>query len=636
MNADWRERYQKKLTDVKKAIGLIKPGDRIYLSAGSAVPQGLVAGLVAEDALLGDNRIAHMMTLGEAPYTRPRFERRFRHNAFFIGPNVRQAVLDGRADYTPVFLSELPRLIRSHRIRFDVALVSVSPPDAEGYCTFGTHVDLAPAACEVARVIIAEVNPAMPRTCGPCRIHVDQIHALVEVEQALPELPRPKQRPETDEIARLVAELIPDGATLQLGIGGIPDRVLNALSDRSDLGIHSEMFSDGVREAVERGMITGKRKNLHPGKIIASFVMAGKETYEWLHENPMVELHPLDYTNDPFVIAQNDSMVAINSCLQIDLTGQVCSDSIGLKFYSGIGGQVDFIRGAARSRGGKPIVAMPSTGANGTVSRIVPRLDDGAGVVTTRGDVHWVVTEYGAVNLHGVNVRERAMALISIAHPKFRPWLLAEAKQHKLIYSDQLEPPVYIPLYPRQLETWGQDKDGARMLIRPIKPTDESLLRDLFYRLSQETIYLRFFSTKKYMPHENLQRFCTIDYDHDMTLVVSTVEGEVEKVVGWATYFLDPQTGFAEASFVVDDAHQGRGLGTALMRRLTEIAEARNIRGFVGEVLTRNTPMMRVFEKCGYPVEWKATGETVSLRIPFDRARHTWGDYPEDSRRRRT
>jgi acyl-CoA hydrolase/RimJ/RimL family protein N-acetyltransferase len=629
MNADWRKRYRQKLTSPEKAVTLIKPGDRIYLSAGSAVPQGMFPALLSEGAPLGDNQILHLMTLGEAPYTKPQYASRFRHNALFIGANVRQAVGRGQADYTPIFLSELPRLIRSGRLPIDVALISVTPPDEEGYCTFGTHIDLAPAACAVADVVIAQVNPRMPRSCGPARLHVNEIHALVEIEHPLPELPVPKKRPETEAIAQYVAELIPDGATLQLGIGEIPDSILRALGGRRDLGIHTEMFSDGVRELVERGVITGKRKNLHPERIIASFVMGSQRTYEWLDQNLLVELHPVDYTNDPFVIAQNDNMIAINSCLQIDLTGQVCSDSIGARFYSGIGGQVDFIRGAARSKGGKPIIAVPSTGTDGTVSRIVPRLDDGTGVVTTRGDVHWVVTEYGAVNLHGLNVRERAMALISIAHPKFRPWLLAEAKQHKMIYSDQLEPPVYTPIYPKQLETRAQGKDGTPVLIRPIKPTDESLLHDLFYRLSQETIYLRFFSTKKYMPHKNLQRFCTIDYDHDMTLVASLTEGEVEMVVGWATYFFDPQTGFAEASFVVDDAYQGRGLGTALMRRLTEIAEARNIRGFVGEVLTRNTPMMRVFEKCGYPVEWKSLGETIALRIPFDRVRETWCDYDQ-------
>ena len=288
-------------------------------------------------------------------------------------------------------------------------------------------------------MVIAQVNPKMRRT-------------MVEAEHLLPELKPPPSRPETESIARYIAELVPDGATLQLGIGGIPDAVMRYLHDRNDLGIHTEMFSDGVVELARRGVITGKRKTLHPGKITASFLLGTQGTYDFVADNHLVELHPVDYSNDPFVIAQNDDMIAINTCLEIDLTGQVCSDSIGTRFYSGIGGQVDVIRGAARSRRGKPISALPSTARDGTVSRIVPRLDEGAGVVTTRGDVHYVVTEFGVVNLHGRNVRERAMALISIAHPKFRPWLLAEAKQRHYVYTDQIEPPMRIPLYPKPLE----------------------------------------------------------------------------------------------------------------------------------------------------------------------------------------
>ncbi|MFO0837268.1 MAG: GNAT family N-acetyltransferase [Phycisphaerae bacterium] len=623
--AEWRKRYTQKLSTLKAAIALIRPGDRIYLSDGSATPLGLIPGLMAEDAPLGDNEIIHMLTFGDAPYVRPEYAGKFRHNALFIGPNVRDAVAEGRADYTPIFLSEIPGQIRARRIPVDVAMVSLTPPDEAGYCSFGTHVDCAPAACDVARVIIGQVNPRLPRSHGPHRLHIDRVAALVEIEHEIPTLPPPKMRAETEAIARNIAELIPDGATLQLGIGGIPDGVLRFLNDRKDLGIHTEMFSDGVVELVKRGVITGKCKTLHPGKIVSSFCFGSKAVYEFLDDNPMVEMYPVDYTNDPFVIARNDNMIAINTCLEIDLTGQVCSDSIGTRFYSGIGGQVDFIRGAARSRGGKPIIALPATACDGSVSRIVPRLSDGAGVVTTRGDVHWVVTEYGAVNLHGKNVRERAMALISIAAPKFRPWLLAEAKQHRLVYADQIEVPLRVPVYPRQLETTARCKDGAKILIRPIKPTDESMMRAMFYRLTQETIYQRFFATRKLMPHEHLQRFCNVDYDRDMTLVASLRVGDDEKLIGFATYNLEPTGEFAEAAFLVDDAWQGRGIGTLLMRRLTEIAEARSVGGFSAVVLADNARMMRVFEKCGYPIEVLGRGETVSIRIPFTgEARENW------------
>lgn len=627
---DWRKRHASKITSLANAIARIRPGDRIYLSDGSATPLGLIPGLIAPEAALGDNEIIHMLTFGDAPYVRPEFAGKFRHNALFIGPNVRDAVADGRADYTPIFLSEIPGQIRTRRIPIDVAMIAVSPPDEAGFCTFGTHVDCAPAACDAARVIIAQVNPRMPRSHGPHRLHLDRIAALVEIEHEIPTLPPPKMRGETEAIARNIAELIPDGATLQLGIGGIPDGVLRFLTDRKDLGIHTEMFSDGVVELAERGVITGRCKTLHNGKIVASFCFGTKRVYDFLDNNPVVELYPVDYTNDPFVIARNDNMIAINTCLEIDLTGQVCSDSIGTRFYSGIGGQVDFIRGAARSRGGKPIIALPATACDGSVSRIVPRLSDGAGVVTTRGDVHWVVTEYGAVNLHGKNVRERAMALISIAHPKFRPWLLAEAKQHRLVYRDQLEPPLRAPVYPKRLETQARCKDGTTVLIRPIKPTDESLLREMFYRLTQETIYHRFFATRRMMPHEHLQRFCNVDYERDMTLVASLRSGDDEKLIGFATYNREPEGDFAEAAFLVDDAWQGRGIGTLLMRRLTEIAEVRGLDGFTAIVLSDNLRMMRVFEKCGYPIEVVNRSDTLSLRIPFTQARENWSQISEN------
>ncbi|TWT42254.1 Succinyl-CoA:coenzyme A transferase [Phycisphaerae bacterium RAS1] len=625
MAPDWRTRCQGKLTTLKRAISEIKRGEHLYLSDGSATPHGLIQGLMADDVQLGDNEIVHMLTLGPAPYVQPQYASRFRHNALFIGANVREAVTEGRADYTPVFLSEIPGLIRSGRIRVDVALVSLAPPDAEGYCSFGTHVDCAIAATSVARLVIGQINPRMPRTFGPGRIHVDRVHHLVEFEHPLPELPTPKIRPETETIARHVAELIPDGATLQMGIGGIPDQVLRFLRDRKDLGIHTEMFSDGVVDLVERGVVTCNRKNFNPGKIVAGFVLGSQKTYDWMHENKLVEMHPVDYTNDPFNIAQNDNMHAINTCLQVDLTGQVCSDSIGTSFYSGIGGQVDFIRGAARSKGGKAIIALPSTALDGVVSRIVPRLDEGAGVVTTRGDVHWIVTEYGAVNLHGMNVRERAMALITIAHPKFRPWLLAEAKRNKFIYSDQLEPPIYAPVYPKALEARTHTKDGLELFLRPVRPTDERQMHDLFYTLSSETVHQRFFAAKKYMWHDNLQRFCTIDYDRDMTLVATIRKGATEIIIAWASYNLDARTEFAEAAFVVADVYQNRGIGTILMRRLTAIAEARQIRGFTATVLVSNPRMLRVFEKCGYPIQREREGDIYLLSIPFEEStRELW------------
>lgn len=613
------------ITTAEQALSLIQRGERIWISSGSAVPAGLVRELVRPDLPVGDNEILHLLTLGPAPYCAEELRGRFRHNALFIGPNVRDAVRDGRADYTPIFLSEIPGLIRDGRISVNAAIFSCTPPDANGYVSVGTHVDIAHAAIEAARVVIAQVNEYLPRTAGESRIHVDKIHAMVRIDEPLPELRPHKVRAETESIARNIAELIPDGATLQLGIGGIPDGVLRFLRDRKDLGIHTEMFSDGVVDLVEAGVITGRCKTLHPGKIVSSFVMGTQKTYDWLRDNPMVEMHPCDYTNDPAVIAQNDNMVAINTCLQIDLTGQVCSDSIGSEFYSGIGGQVDFIRGTARARNGKPIIALPSTARDGIVSRIVPRLDDGAGVVTTRGDVHWVVSEFGAVNLHGRTVRERALALISIAHPKFRPWLLAEAKRLNFVFGDQIEPPVRTPIYPKALETRMKAKDGTSLLVRPIRPTDERHMHDLFYRLGQDTVHQRFFAIKKFMPHEHLQRFCNVDYDHDMTLIAVLPHESRERVVGFAGYSTNADSGMAEASFVVEDAFQGRGIGTLMMRRLTEVAEVRGVHGFTATVLADNLRMIRVFEKCGYPMLVEREADLILLRIPFEETpRASW------------
>lgn len=618
MSLTWQQRYASKIMPLKQALGLIRPGKRIYMSDGSTTPLGLIQGLTEPGLQLGDNSITHLLTLGEAPYTRPEFASRFRHNALFIGANVRPAVAEGRADYTPAFLSEIPALIRSGRLGIDVALLAVTPPDENGYCSFGTHVNLAPAVAEVAELIIVEVNPNMPRVPSPERLHVDDIDAMVLVDHPMPILDNAKEHPETAEIARNVADLIPDGATLQVGIGSLPNAILARLVNRRDLGIHTEMFSDGVIELVQRGVINGKRKTINPGKIVSSFIMGSQECYKFVHNNPMVELRPVDYTNDPFVIGQHENMIAINAGLEVDLTGQVCSDSIGDRFYSGIGGQVDFIRGASRSKGGRPIIALPSTACNGTVSRIVPRLSDGAGVVTTRGDVHWVVTEYGAVNLHGLNVRERAMALISIAHPRFRPWLFAEAKRSKFIYADQIEPRIDVPCYPRQYESRTRLSNGECIVIRPVRSTDETLLHGMFYRLSEETLYKRFCGIVKYMPHKDLQRYCTIDYVNDLTLVATMTVSDVERIVALASYNVNNVTGFAEVAMVVDDECQGRGIGRELMQKLTQMARARSVKGFTAYILGYNSPMLRVFESAGFPVEVTPEGDGLGVRIPFD------------------
>jgi len=426
---NWEATYQQKITDVSTAMQAILPGHRVYLGGGAGVPTRLVQGLIERAPALRRVELTHILTFAESPYARPEFQDNIRVNALFIGSNVRRAVQEGRADFTPVFLSEIPSLFRTGILPLNVALISVTPPDEHGFCSFGVEVGTTKPAAEAARIVIAEVNRQMPRTLGDSFIHVNQLDHVVEVDYAIPEAPQGGSSAEHLQIGQHIAGLIPDGATLQMGIGSIPDAVLQCLGNHRDLGIHTELFSDGVIDLVEQGVITCSRKTFHPGKIVAGFLFGTHKLYEFVNNNPLIEMHPTDYVNDPFHIAQNARMVAINSALQIDLTGQVCADSIGAKMYSGAGGQVDFIRGAARSKGGLPIIACLSTAQDGAISRIVPTLYEGSGVVTTRNDVHWVVTEFGVASLHGKTLRQRAQALIRISHPNFREELTQAAKK---------------------------------------------------------------------------------------------------------------------------------------------------------------------------------------------------------------
>lgn len=435
-----KETYSYKYVLPEEAVNVIKSGNRVYIQSGCAYPKKLVEAMTARAPELQNVEICHLMVFGEAPYMKPEMEGHFRHNGFFLGANTRKHVNEGKADFMPIFLSDIPSLIKhdtKHKV--DVVLIQVSPPDMHGFCSMGVAVDCTKAAVHVADYVIAQINPLMPRVHGDSFIHINDIDYVFEYEQPLQELPgvhsniSEEEALIFDKIGKNIAELIEDGSTLQMGIGAIPDAVLTKLYDKKDLGIHTEMFSDGVIPLVEKGIINCDKKTLLRGKMVTSFVLGSSKLFEFIHDNPLVEMRTTEFVNDPFTIARNDKMVAINSALQIDLTGQVCADSIGYYFYSGFGGQVDFIRGAARSKGGIPIIALQSTAKNGTVSKIVPHLDEGAGVTTSRGDVHWVVTEYGAVDLHGMNIRERVNALISISHPKFREELERFAKEKKFI-----------------------------------------------------------------------------------------------------------------------------------------------------------------------------------------------------------
>ena len=614
-NVDWRERYSAKIKSADEALQVLKPGHRLFIGSACGTPQKLVQALA--DCPTEDVEITHLLTLGVAPYAQEKLASRYRVNALFIMPNVRPAVWEGRADYTPVFLSEIPELFKSGRLPLDVALIHVTPPDEHGFCSFGVSVDITKPAAEAARYVIAEVNPRMPRTLGNSFIHVSKLDALVENDAPIYEFTTPGPSEVTRRIARNVADLVEDGSTIQVGYGGIPSALLTYLKEKKDLGVHTEVFSDSTIDLIEAGVINCRRKTLHPGKVIASFAMGSQRLFSYIDNNPMFEFHPVDYTNDPFIIARNDKMVSINSALEVDLTGQVCADSIGFQFYSGIGGQVDFVRGAARSRDGKAIIVLRSTRDNDRFSRILPTLTEGAGIVTSRGDVHYVVTEWGVAYLHGKSVRERALSLISIAHPKFRAELFKLAKDKHYIYADQPELPLVEARYPEEFETTDKLKDGTPVALRPIRPTDEPQMRDLFYSFSKDTVFYRFFSYLKAMPHEKLSKFVNVDYESEMAIVAALRHSGEERIIGSARYYVDKATGLAEYAIEVQDEFQNRGAGTVLFTHLMRVAKMKGVKGLIGYVLDSNTRAYRLMTRTGLPIEtkWEDGVYTMTMRF---------------------
>lgn len=620
--SDWKPEVARRTTTADEAVRLVRSGDHVFIGSGCAEPQALVASLSARPDQ-SDIEILHILTLGVAPYADPRFPGRFRHNALFIGANVRDAVQSGNADYTPIFLSEIPSLFRSRRLPVDVALVQVGPPDAAGWVSLGISVDVVRAAVETADLVVAEINPAMPRTHGDSFVHVRDIDAFVEVSTPILELPPTQPDEACRRIAANLATLVPDEATLQLGIGEIPQALAPLLVGKRDLGIHTEMFSDGVVDLVESGTVTGACKTHGRGKVVTAFCMGTRRLYDYVHDNPLFEFRGVDYVNDPFVIARHDRMVAINSALEIDLTGQVCADSIGQRFFSGIGGQVDFIRGASRSRGGRPIIALRSTARGGTVSRIVPVLSEGAGIVTSRGDVHYVVTEYGIANLHGRSVRERALALVSIAHPDFRGELLAAAKARHYVPPAQADLPVGTMPYPAHVTVRETLRDGRPVVYRPLRPADERALRDFFYTHSDETIYLRYGTPLKHLSARQVQHFVSVDYDERMAIGAflprseETAPGDEDVLVGIGRYDLDRTTNLAECAFTIHDDFQNQGIGSRLLRMLIRYAAARNIDGFTAQVLARNARMLHVFQKWCSPLTTRIDGGTYDVAFRF-------------------
>lgn len=579
------------------ALERVRSGMRVFIGSGCAAPQTLVEALVERGPEVYDVEVLHILTQGAAPYSNPALKDHFRQNSFFIGGNVRGAIHEGAADYTPLFLSEAPRLFRERRMHLDVALVQVSPPDAHGFCSFGVSVDVVKAAVESADYVVAEVNPGMPRTLGDSFVHVNAIHALVQSRYPVLEFPTEEITPEALKIAEFIEDLVPDGATLQTGIGAIPSAALAALGHKRDLGMHTEVITEAVVPLIEAGVLNGRRKTLLPGKIVTSFCFGNRRFYDYIHDNPAFEFRPTEFTNDPFQIARNRSMVAISSAIEVDLTGQVCADSIGGKFYSGFGGQVDFMRGAARSENGKPIIALPSTTRDGSISRIVPWLQTGAGVVTSRADVHYVVTEYGVAQLHGKTVRERALALVHIAHPKFRDQLLREAREARLVQPSQIALPPGLQPYPRKYELDHEFKGGLKVHFRPIQPTDERKLKVLFHSHTPATIYQRYFSQIKRLPEETVQRMVTLDY-RDAMAIVGEIQWEGDtRLIAVGRYYRSPGTQTAEVAVVVQEDFRKLGIASFLLSHLCKAALEQGITSFTADVLPENAAMLGTFRK---------------------------------------
>lgn len=614
----WKEKYSEMIASASEAVASLRPGQRVFIGTGCAEPLELVRALTKRGPELPDTEIVHLLTFGEAPYAHRELTRFFRINSFFIAENVREIIQEGLGDYTPVFLSDIPRLFSSGQLPLDAALIQVTPPDQNGMCSLGVSVDIVRSATENASLVIAQVNPNMPWTHGASQVHVFDLDVLVPSDEPILETTYAEATEDTRQIAEYVAALVDDGSTIEVGIGRIPHALLSFLEGKKELGIHTEMITDGIVDLIEAGVVTGSRKTIDREKIVASFCLGTRKLYDYIDDNPLFSFQPTEYVNDPFIISQHYKMVAINVALEVDLTGQVCADSIGNKFFSGVGGQVDFNRGAARAHGGKAIIALPSTAKGGSVSRIVSNLSPGAGVVTTRADVHYVVTEYGAAYLHGKSVQERALALISVAHPDFRAKLLRDAIEARYLSADFADVEGKIVVGPKELSTTMLLTDGTQIGFRPIHPTDEHRMRNLFYELSQQTIYYRFMSDLKRLPRKQIQDFVYIDHRNDIAVVGTVPEADGERIVAIGRYFLDPTTNLAEVAFVVLDGWQGKGIGTFLFNHLLKIARRNGIRGFTAEVLSQNRAMQAVFDHSNCKTRSRLSEGVYSYEMIFD------------------
>ncbi|MGD2097346.1 MAG: GNAT family N-acetyltransferase [Desulfobacterales bacterium] len=593
-----KKRFADKVIDAATAVSHIKSGSRVFIGTGCGEPQHLIKAMV-NDASIQDIMVYQMLSSTFSRYIDDdSFRRRFSPKLFFISDSMRKAAFEGKIDYLPAYLSQIPRMFASHRIGLDVALVQVSPPDKFGYCSLGVSVDITRSGLENARRVIAQVNPLMPRTWGDSFVHVDAIDWLVPFEEPLVEMfPAVKHSEIARRIGHFVSQLVDDEATLQIGFGHLPIAIVQSLDTKKDLGLHTQWITDGLLPLFEKKVITNKKKSLLPDRVVASLCMGSKKLYDYVDNNPAFYFRSSEFVNDPTVIARNDHLISISSALEVDLTGQICSDSVGYMFYSGIGDQVDFLRGSSMSKGGFSIVALPSTAQNGAVSRIVSHLSQGAGVATTRGDVNFVITEYGIAELQGKSIYQRVMELAQIAHPKFREELIEVAKQRHYIFADQLPPSTEDLLFLEGYKSTFTLKNGKAIEFRPLLPSDEIAYRNFFYSLQEKTIYMRFFYRMRSFSHEVVQKhWASIDYRKNMTIVGLVQKGGHKAIIAIGTYAYD-QDQQAEVAFVVREDYQGQGIASYLLSVLERIARENQYTRFSATVLRENTAMIRVFKK---------------------------------------
>ena len=591
----------------------IRSGYRIFFGSGAACPHQLIKRFLDHSKQFNNIELTHILTLGETPWADEKYKDHLRVNSFFLGPGTRDAVSRGDGDYTPCFLSEIPGLMEDKIHPIDVAFIQVTPPDEHGFCSLGVSVDVVSAAARTAKYVIAEVNPRMPKTLGQSFIHVSKIDAYMEVNYPILGHGVAELDDVTLKIGKYCAMLIEDGSTLQMGIGKIPDAVLSYLGDRSDLGIHTEMFSDGLLELYKNGNITNAKKALNRFKTVTSFCFGSDALYDFVHDNPHVEFHPSEYTNNPAIIAQNPQVISVNSAIQIDLSGQVVADSIGDRFYSGIGGQVDFIRGAGMSRGGKPVIALPSTAKGGEISRIVPVLTQGSGVVTSRGDVHYVVTEYGIATLRGRSIRERALELIQVAHPKFRDQLLEEVRSHYWVPAYHAKVPVAL----NELPSTKMKISGRNYVLRALQSSDQRRLQEFFYSHSEKTLMNRYRGVPQNMATDQAYRLVNIDQTKDVAICLVQRQGPREIIRGVGRFYMETESR-AEISFVVEDELQGKGLGSVLMETLIRIAKERKIPQLWAYVINTNYAMQHLLEKFNFTHQEGGDSSEFEYKLDLD------------------